>query len=85
MFSFCSSSSSVPIGVNRDSVETRNYPELFNLDLCGEEFFVEIESERETAKQNAIKYAQEIFPNEELKCLGRVSEFEAECMGLDTY
>ena len=54
-------------------------------DLLGEEFFVEIKSERETAKQNAIKYAQEIFPNEKLKCLGRVSDFEAECMGLDTY
>ena len=51
-------------------------------DLCGEEFF--------TALQNADaldhkKYAKEIFPNENLVCLGWVSEEEAEMMGLDTY
>ena len=54
-------------------------------DLCGEEFFVEIESLLDEAKAKAIAYAKEIFPNVELKCYGRVSSYEAEMMGLDTY
>lgn len=53
-----------------------------NSDLCGEEFF--------TALQNADaldhkKYAQQIFPDEKLTCLGLISEEEAEMMGYDTY
>ena len=51
-------------------------------DLCGEEFLVEVES---TQKTDAYKYAQALFPNVHLHCLGRVSTFEAEMMGLDTY
>jgi len=51
----------------------------------GEEFFVEIEGTLDHAKQNAITRAQEIFPTEVLHCLGRVSQTEAEIMGLDTY
>ena len=54
-------------------------------DLCGEEFFVEIESAPDAAKQAAIERAAELFPDEEVKCYGRVSAFEAEMMGLDTY
>ena len=50
-------------------------------DLEGEEFFVEVEGK----KPEAIAYAQSLFPNETLECFGRVSEYEAECMGLDTY
>ena len=56
-----------------------------NSDLCGEEFFVEIESTLDEAKRKAIEYAKEIFPDVELKCYGRVSSYEAEMMGLDTY
>ena len=51
-------------------------------DLCGEEFFTEL------LDADAIdhkKYVKEIFPNEHCVCLGIVSEFEAEMMGLDTY
>lgn len=51
-------------------------------DYEGEEFFVEIE---DGGKFEAIKYAKKIFPTENLHCLGRVSETEAEIMGLDTY
>lgn len=50
--------------------------------LCGEEFFTELKSDKEATH---FKYAKEIFPNEKLYCLGRVSETEAEMMGLDTY
>lgn len=51
-------------------------------DLCGEEFFTELKNA--TAKEH-IEYAKSIFPNEKLHCFGQVTEFEAECMGLDTY
>ena len=51
-------------------------------ELCGEEFFVELE---DASKSDAIKYAKSIFPGERLKCYGEVSEVEAEMMGLDTY
>ena len=51
-------------------------------DLCGEEFFTELIT---NSKTKHIKYAQHIFPNEKLKCYGKVSETEAEMMGLDTY
>lgn len=50
--------------------------------LCGEEFLVELE---DATKEDAVAYAQDIFPGEELKCYGKVSAFEAEMMGLDTY
>ena len=53
--------------------------------LCGEEFFVEVEAPREIAKTIAITRAHEIFPDEEIEVYGRVSETEAEMMGLDTY
>ena len=51
-------------------------------DLCGEEFLVEL---KDAQKTDAFHYAREIFPNVRLVCLGRVSELEAEMMGLDTY
>lgn len=53
-----------------------------NSDICGEEFFTELEN---ATKADHIKYAQEIFPGEKLKCYGKVSATEAEIMGLDTY
>lgn len=56
-----------------------------NSDLCGEEFFVEVNVTLDKAKAEAIKIAKEIFPNEKLTCYGRVSSKEAEIMGLDTY
>lgn len=57
-------------------------------DLCGEEFFVEVEGTMDIAKQIAINKANELFPDipyEKIKCYGRVSNTEAEMMGLDTY
>lgn len=51
-------------------------------DLCGEEFLTELEN---ASKQEHIDYAHRLFSNEEIRCYGRVSEFEAEMMGLDTY
>ena len=56
-------------------------------DICGEEFFVEIQDtfDAKLNRENAIEYAQKLFPNEELTCHGMVTEFEAEMMGLDTY
>lgn len=51
-------------------------------DLCGEEFFTEL---KDADAIDHKKYAQSIFPNEKLHCLGMVTEYEAECMGLDTY
>lgn len=59
--------------------------EITEGDNEGEEFFVEIEGTLDHAKQNAAIRAQEIFPTETLHCLGRVSQTEAEIMGLDTY
>lgn len=50
--------------------------------LCGEEFFTELQD----ANSNDHKeYAKQIFPNEHLVCYGKVTAFEAEMMGLDTY
>ena len=54
-------------------------------DLCGEEFFVEVDVPLEQAEKEAMRIAQENFPNEKIECYGRVSEMEAEIMGLDTY
>lgn len=51
-------------------------------DLEGEQFFTELEN---GTKEQHIAYAHEIFPNEELRCISRVSAIEAEMMGLDTY
>lgn len=51
-------------------------------DLCGEEFFTELKS---ADISDHKKYAQKIFPNEKLHCFGKVTEEEAESMGLDTY
>lgn len=53
-----------------------------NSDMCGEEFFTELKN------ADAIdhkKYVKELFPHERVKCLGMVTEEEAEMMGLDTY
>ena len=53
-----------------------------NSNLCGEEFFTELED------ADAIdhkKYVKKIFPNEKVICYGQVTETEAEMMGLDTY
>lgn len=49
-------------------------------DRCGEEFFVQEETE-----EDAWKVAKKTFPGEKLDCYGPVSEVEAEIMGLDTY
>jgi len=48
--------------------------------LCGEEFFIE-----EANQRDAAEYAHELFPDETIRYLGRVSQYEAEMMGLDTY
>jgi len=53
-------------------------------DLCGEQFFVEVgPSEHPLSK--AWEIAVENFGDIEMKCVRRVSAFEAEMMGLDTY
>lgn len=56
-------------------------------ELCGEEFFIEVQDcfDAKETRKYAIKYAKEIFPNEKLTCYGKVTEEEAEMMGLDTY
>ena len=51
-------------------------------ELCGEEFLTELEN---ATKEKHIAYAQELFPNEKIRCYGKISEFEAEMMGIDTY
>ena len=56
-----------------------------NSNLCGEEFFVEVNVPKDRAKACAKKQAEKIFPNEKLICYGRVGFAEAEMMGLDTY
>lgn len=53
-----------------------------NSELCGEEFFTELE---DASRAQHAAYVEELFPNERPRCLGRVSELEAEMMGLDTY
>lgn len=52
-------------------------------DLCGEEFFTELNFN--ATFEDHKKYAKKLFPNENLTCYGRVSAVEAEMMGLDTY
>lgn len=54
-------------------------------DLCGEEFFVEVNADEENPHATASDIAAENFPNEKLKCHGRVTLEMAEMMGLDTY
>ena len=51
-------------------------------DLCGEEFFTELPDATEAGHR---EYADWIFPGTQLRCLGQVSQEEAEMMGLDTY
>lgn len=53
--------------------------------LCGEEFIVQVETEISKARDAARAFADELFPAEHLKCMGRLSDFEAEMMGIDTY
>lgn len=48
--------------------------------LCGEEFLVSAPD-----KDAALEIARGYFPGEQLKCYGRVTDFEAEMMGLDCY
>ena len=51
-------------------------------ELCGEEFFTELEN---AGRKEHNDYVTELFPNENPRCLGRVTHEEAEMMGLDTY
>lgn len=51
-------------------------------DLCGEEFFTDLENA--TIPEHR-EYAHQIFPKEDLRCLGLVSAFDAEMTGLDIY
>ena len=53
-----------------------------NSDLCGEEFFTALKNATEADHK---KYAHELFEKEQLTCYGKVTEEEAEWMGLDTY
>jgi len=53
-----------------------------NSELCGEEFFTELEDA--DAKEHKA-YVRDLFPGEKVRCLGQVTEEEAEMMGLDTY
>lgn len=53
-----------------------------NGDLCGEEFFTELEN---ADYIDHLIYVQELFPDVKVKSYGKVSEMEAEMMGLDTY
>lgn len=51
-------------------------------DLSGEEFLTELKN---GTKEQHINYAHELFPNVNIMCYGKISPFEAEVMGLDTY
>lgn len=51
-------------------------------DNCGEQFFVEL---FDVDKEDAIKYALDLFPDEELYYCGEYSVEEAEELGYDTY
>lgn len=57
--------------------------------LCGEEFFTELQLDP-TLSKTEMRYAHNIyvhklFPYSDPRCLGRITEEEAEMMGLDTY
>ena len=56
-----------------------------NSDLCGEEFFVEVNVTLDKAKAETIKQAKRMLPKEKITCYVRVTELEAEIMTLDTY
>ena len=51
-------------------------------EICGEEFFTEL---LDATYEQHLEYVREVFPNEDPVCYGKVSETEAEMMGLDTY
>lgn len=51
-------------------------------DNCGEQFFVEL---FDVTEEDAIKYALDLFPDEELAYCGEYSVKEAEEIGFDTY
>lgn len=53
-------------------------------DLCGEQFLVEVGPSEDPLSIAWVITATN-FGCIEMKCLGRVSAFEAEIMGLDTY
>lgn len=53
-----------------------------NSDMCGEEFFTEL---KDATKEEHRAYVRKLFPGEKPRCYGRVTEEEAERMGLDTY
>ena len=50
--------------------------------LCGEEFFTELENAGRKEHNDLVR---ELFPNENPRCLGEVTQEEAEMMGLGTY
>ena len=55
-------------------------------DLCGEQFFVEVDYTYEDDPLAVAKdIAAENFPDEELACYGPFSPAYAEMCGLDTY
>ena len=49
-------------------------------EICGEQFFVQCDTRKE-----ADEILGQYFWGEEVKCLGKYTEEEAERMGLDTY
>jgi hypothetical protein len=49
---------------------------------CGYEFFIEQDN---GTKESAIAEAEKLFPGSEITCYGKVTGWEAETMGLDTY
>lgn len=51
-------------------------------ELFGEEFFTEL---KDATYEQHVDYACKLFPNENPRCLGKISAEEAEMMGLDTY
>ena len=51
-------------------------------DLCGEEFFTELKN---ATRKDHIDYVKQLFPNIMVLNHGKVTETEAEMMGLDTY
>ena len=53
-------------------------------DLCGEEFFVEVEDGFGSLKK-AWEVVRENFGDIKITCLGPVGPFQAAMMGLDTY
>lgn len=51
-------------------------------ELCGEQFFTEL---KDASRVEHVFHAHKNFPDEKIVCLGEVSPFEAEILGLDTY